>query len=80
MTPVRMTPFRGRRPDRIDAKRRRFVRPPKTKRSGRKGEAAGNGSFEEMARSEAMAVCGTAGDEAKGFDVSVDTKTERRGK
>ena len=56
------------------------MRPPKTKRSGRKGEAAGNGSFEEMARSEAMAVCGTAGDEAKGFDVSVDTKTERRGK
>ena len=33
-------------------------------RSGRKGEAAGNGSFEEMARSEAMAVCGTAGGEA----------------
>ena len=47
--PVRMTPFKGRCPDQSDAKRRRLVRPPETKRSGRREAAAAGATRDDEA-------------------------------
>ena len=48
MMPVRMTPFKGRCPGQSDAKRRR-VRPPETKRSGRREAAAAGATRDDEA-------------------------------